>query len=292
MEAKSAGAKMDTPLSRIVHPSDFSASSRVAFAHALKLALLCNSELELVHVQPHRTGSEDDVHWSDFPEVRATLARWRLVRQNATTEEFGKLGLRVKKVLSAERDALEAMVHYCEQHPPDLLVLATHQREGLARWVHKAVAEPLARRSRAMTLFIPQSSAGFVSSDDGTVSLRRILIPVDHVPSAQAALEEAFFLAALFERRGVVFKLLHVGTELGMPRLYLPHRPGWRWEESLVPGDPVERILADARQWRPDLLTMATQGHTGFLDAWRGSTTEQVLRGVGCPVLAVPARRD
>jgi nucleotide-binding universal stress UspA family protein len=283
---------MDRPLSRILHPSDLSELSNAAFAHALKLALEFKSELELVHVQPHRIGSESDVSWPDFPAVRATLARWRILHESAAPEELVKLGLRVKKVLSADKDPLEAMVRYCEEHPPDLLVLATHQRDGLSRWVHKAVAEPLARRSRAMTLFIPQSSAGFVSSADGSVRLRRILIPVDHVPSAQTSLEEAFFLAAGLERRGVVFKLLHVGTEQGMPRLYLPHRPGWRWEESLLPGDPVERILAEARRWRPDLVAMATQGHTGFLDAWRGSTTEQVLREVSCPVLAVPARPE
>jgi nucleotide-binding universal stress UspA family protein len=39
-----------------------------------------------------------------------------------------------------------------------------------------------------------------------------------------------------------------------------------------------------------DLLIMTTAGHAGVLDALRGSTTEQVLRRVPCPLLAVPAR--
>jgi nucleotide-binding universal stress UspA family protein len=38
-----------------------------------------------------------------------------------------------------------------------------------------------------------------------------------------------------------------------------------------------------------DLIAMATQGRDGFMDALRGSTTEQVLRATRCPVLAVPA---
>jgi nucleotide-binding universal stress UspA family protein len=278
------------PLIRIVHPSDFSKPSQLAFAHALKIALQCKAELELVHVQSHKIGREEDVHWTDFPGVRATLARWKMMAADARPEDVARLGLRVKKVLNAATDPLEAMVTYCEEHPPDLLVLATHQREGLSRWLHKAVAEPLARRSRAMTLFVPESAGGFVSLVDGSISLRRILIPVDHAPRAQAALEEAFFLAAGFERRGVVFKLLHVGTETGMPSLYLPHQPGWRWEERLLPGDPVERILNEAAQWRPDMIVMATQGHRDFLDALRGSTTERVLRRVQCPVLAVPEK--
>lgn len=283
---------VDTPLIRIVHPSDFSEPSAVAFAHALKLALQSRAQLELVHVEPHHTDSEQKSRWSDFPAVRATLARWGILAAGAEPEEVDKLGLRVRKVLSAETDPLEAMIDYCDEHPPDLLVLATHQRDGLSRWLHRAVAEPLARRSRAMTLFIPRGAAGFVALEDGSVTLRRILVPIDHAPSAQAALEEGFLLAAGFERRGVVFKLLHVGTDYGMPKLYLPHRPGWRWEEKLVPGSPVERILEEAQIWRPDLIAMATQGHTDFLDALRGSTTERVLRGAPCPVLAVPARAE
>jgi nucleotide-binding universal stress UspA family protein len=214
------------PLIRIVHPSDFSRSSRLAFAHALKIALQSKAELELVHVQRHKIGSQKDIHWTDFPGVRATLARWKILLASAKAEDVAKLGLRVKKVLDSETDPLEAMVAYCEEHPPDLLVLATHQRDGLSRWLHKAVAEPLARRSRAMTLFVPESTGGFISPTDGAVSLRRILVPVDHAPSAQAALEEAYSLASGFDRRGVVFKLLHAGTDKGMPTLYLPHRPG------------------------------------------------------------------
>jgi nucleotide-binding universal stress UspA family protein len=75
-----------------------------------------------------------------------------------------------------------------------------------------------------------------------------------------------------------------------MPTLYLPHRPGWRWEERLVTGDPVERILKEAADWSPDLIVMATHGHRDFFDALRGGTTERVLRGVHCPVLAVPEK--
>ena len=38
----------------------------------------------------------------------------------------------------------------------------------------------------------------------------------------------------------------------------------------------------------PTSLVLATQGHQDFLDALRGNTTERVVRGARCPVLAVP----
>ena len=278
------------PLIRILHPSDFSKASRVAFAHALKIALQSKAELEIVHVERHKIGNEKDVHWTEFPGVRATLARWNILPTGAKIEEVAKTGLRVMKLLNSENDPLEAMVIYCEDHPPDLLVLATHQREGLSRWLHKPVAEPLARRSRAMTLFVPTHGRGFISPASGAVTLRRVLIPVDHTPSAQTALEEAYFLASGFGCSQVELRLLHVGTERGMPTLSLPHRPGWKWEERLVPGDAVEGILKEDADWSPDLIVMATQGHMDLLDALRGSTTERVLRKARCAVLAVPAK--
>ena len=51
----------------------------------------------------------------------------------------------------------------------------------------------------------------------------------------------------------------------------------------------VEGILRAAEVGPADLLVLTTQGRRGFLDALRGSTTERVVRGARCPVLAVPA---
>lgn len=278
------------PPIRIVHPTDFSQASRVAFAHALKIALQTQAQLEIMHVQRHRLGREKDIHWSDFPGVRATLARWNILPTEAQPDEVARTGIRIKKILNAESEPLEALLRYCQDHPPDMLVLATRQREGLNRLLHKAVAAPLARRSRAMTLFVPAQGRGFIAPATGAVTLRRILIPVDHHPDGQAALDEAYFLASGLDRTGVHFRLLHAGTDIVIPDLSLPHQPGWTWEKHVVSGDPVECILAEDDAWSPDLIVMATEGRVNFLDALRGSTTEKIVRRAHCAVLAVPQK--
>ena len=107
-----ANANNGEPLIRIIHPSDFSKGSMIAFAHALKLALLSKAELEIVHVQGHQPGNAHDVHWSDFPGVRATLARWNLIALDAKIEDVEKTGLRAKKILNSAKDPLESMVEY------------------------------------------------------------------------------------------------------------------------------------------------------------------------------------
>jgi nucleotide-binding universal stress UspA family protein len=53
-------------------------------------------------------------------------------------------------------------------------------------------------------------------------------------------------------------------------------------------GIPADEILRTAKQRRSDLVVMGTQGLTGFQKLFFGSTTEQVLRRVAIPVLAIP----
>ena len=170
-----------------------------------------------------------------------------------------------------------------------MIVLATHQREGLDRWLHKAVAEPLARRSGAMTLFVPRKGRGFVSLDDGSVALKKILVPIDRDPDPQTALEKALLLARGLGCSMGEFRLVHIGPRGTAPVLDPPLGRGWSYDLVLRQGDVVDEILKAEANWRPDLMVLATQGHLDFLDALRGSTTERVLRGAHCPVLAVPA---
>ncbi len=74
-----------------------------------------------------------------------------------------------------------------------------------------------------------------------------------------------------------------------MPDLELPESDAWHWTAIQREGAVVEQILEHANEPPADLIVMATAGHQGFLDALRGSTTEQVLRQASCPVLAVPS---
>jgi nucleotide-binding universal stress UspA family protein len=180
------------------------------------------------------------------------------------------------------------------KNEPDkaLVVLATHQRDGLRRWLHKAVAEPFARRSKTMTLFIPHDVEGFVSSADGAITLRRILIPVDAVPPSQPAVEAAAVTALALGCDDVTFTLAHVGSADTMPVVREGAWPGWTWEKVVRHGDVVVQLLDVAAARESDLIVVTTAGHHGILDALRGSTTERILRGARCPVLAIPANSE
>jgi nucleotide-binding universal stress UspA family protein len=56
----------------------------------------------------------------------------------------------------------------------------------------------------------------------------------------------------------------------------------------VVTGNPADEILRAARRLRSDLIVMGTEGLSGFQKLFFGSTTDQVLRRVAIPVLAIP----
>ncbi|HEY9430482.1 MAG TPA: universal stress protein [Blastocatellia bacterium] len=268
---------------RIFHPSDFSDASNVAFVHALKLAVSANGRLTIFHA-----GAEGGA-WRDFPSAQRTLERWEMLPPGSPKEAIFSVGLDIQKIVTRRHVPARAVLHYLGEHPHDLIVLATHQHDGVDRWTHKQVAEPIARRSGEMTLFIPHGSEGFVSLESGAVSLRNILIPVDHSPDPQIAVEGAVAFAHALECHGVIFTLLHVGEEERFPQVVMSERQTWQWRKTCKQGHVEQRILQAAHECRADLIAMTTRGHHGFLDALRGSTTERIVRNSTCPVLALPA---
>jgi nucleotide-binding universal stress UspA family protein len=267
----------------VLHPTDFSMGSLVAFNHALKAAMLARSKLTLLHVS-----SDRDLAWSDFPGVRETLERWKVLPQGSPRSAVGEIGIDARKVVANERDPVEAVIRYVEKHPADLIVLAITKRDGHAHWLDKQVAEPVTRKAGEMTLLIPSGVEGFVSAQDGSINLSRILIPVALTPRPQPALNAAARIVEKFKCPQGTFTIVHVGTEATMPAFKCPEVAGWTWETELVNGEVIKSIVTAAKSHKADLVVMATDGRNGFLDGLRGSHSERVLRYGVVPLLTVP----
>lgn len=272
-----------TSFRRIAHPTDLEQDSEFAFYHALRLAVAARSHLDVLHVDKaaHAT------RWGEYPGAGQTLTRWGFP---ADALQHDGDGDRLRAIAAYGTEPVHPIIEYMDECLPDLMVLATHRRHGLDRWLHKEIAQKLARSRAVSTLFVPYGDEGFVSPSEGTVLLREVLIPVDWIPIAQAAVDAVADLAGVLGCSGLRITLLHVSERVeGFPPLELPERAGWTWNRQTRSGPVVDEILALADQVEADLVVMVTQGHDGFLDALRGSTTERVLQRVRCPLLAVPS---
>jgi len=267
----------------VFHPSDFSDASEVAFAHALKTALATGADLSILHVVPGRSAD-----WQDFPGVRDTLERWKLIPKGSSKDAVLELGIDVRKIIASSPNPVRACLEFLGKHSADLIVLAVHQREGRMRWLEKSTGEPIARGAGKMTLFIPHGVEGFVSRQDGSVRLRSILIPITSKPRPQPSLEAARRLVLGLKLPAGTVTLLHVGPASEMPAVSLPEDTGWNWSSVAKDGEPVHAILETAAELAADVIVMTTDGPDGFLDGLRGTTSERVLSKARCPVLSLP----
>jgi nucleotide-binding universal stress UspA family protein len=264
-----------------MHPTDFSDLSINAFVHALKIGLTVKTKLYVLHIAERR--NEDPRH--AFPHVRQTLARWGLFDENQLPSELTpKLGIKVAKVEVESQDHVTGLLRFLARHPSDLMVLGTHGREGLPRWLRPSIAEAMSRRSANQTLFISAQCRGFVDQANGAIKLKRILVPVDHSSPPATGLRAVKQFCRILAGKEAIFHVVHVGARA----------PALKSEASspvpveLRSGNVVDGIVQAAADVEADLIGMATAGHNGILDAFRGSTTERVLRKAPCPVLAVP----
>ena len=139
-----------------------------------------------------------------------------------------------------------------------------------------------------MTLLIPGGTRGFVSSEDGSVNLNRILIPIARTPRPEPALNAAARFVQKLNCSAGTFTVVHVGDSTTMPALRYPEVDGWTWNKELRSGDPVEGIVKTATDLKADLIIMSTDGRNGFLDGLRGSHSERVLHHCATPLLTVP----
>jgi nucleotide-binding universal stress UspA family protein len=268
------------PMLTVLHPTDLSREEEPAFAHALRIAFAGESKLTLLHVD----APGEHVPWDEFPSVRAMLERWDLMQAGHPLAAVDEPSLNIEKIEAHGYDTVRAILRYLDDHPADLIVLATRGRDGFERWWKGSVAEPVARVSRTKSLFIPRGVPGFVDLHTGEVKLRRILVPVCTQPSHGPALLAARAFVTALGASECSIEACHVGDDEGdCPTLdddVQLHR---------CQGAVADGLVDTANELDVDLVVMTTEGHNGPLDALRGSTTEQVLRRVNCPLLAVPA---
>jgi nucleotide-binding universal stress UspA family protein len=273
----------------VFHPSDFSEASHAAFAHALAFTLYRQGALKIVHVVQGERAIDT---WTDSPRVRRTLERWGVLEPGSPRSAVPeRLSLAISKINVRSADPLGTIIQELDRTPTDLIVLSTEGRGGMPRWMGRSLAEEVARHSKTMTLFVPSEARPFVSAEDGSITLKRILLPVDHRPDAGEAIIRATRLAVMSHEDSVEVVLLRVGDEADWPALDLPELETCRFTKLHRPGPVVDQIAAAAEELGVDLIVMATEGRRGIFGALKGSVTEQVLRRAECPLLAVPATR-
>jgi nucleotide-binding universal stress UspA family protein len=261
----------------IAHPTDLSRDGAAAFEHALRLAMVHRCHLDVLHVRSPGEGSD----WESFPHVREVLQRWNILEPGARIEDIrAETGVSVSKVDIRDSDPIDGLSRFLQDHRADLIVLRSHGRAGLERWLASSVSVELAGETSVPTLILGPQARPFVDSVTGRLEIATVLVPVDHDPAPDAAVA---VLESLVKGLEAELDFLHVGEDPPVLRdAGQAQRP-----VRTIAGPVIDTVLAQAGQ--ASLIAMPTAGRHGLLDALRGSTTERVVREATCPVLAIPA---
>lgn len=291
----------------ILVPLDDSAFSERALPMATTLAQHLKSKLILTRV----------ANASVFPGADATEAQVQAVREaqahlTALASRLGEQGLDIE-IAVPYGDAAEEILVEVGLHSADLVIMCTHGRSGLGRWIYGSTAEQVLHHSPAPVLLVQPTG------DSMTLRLERartsFLVPLDGSAFAEAALPHATTLTRAFDGTILLLRVLEPPTSaytLAEASLLPPTSEG-SFEEAesylagmaeslrdsgfvvqtaLQEGWPADVIAHQSAALGSSLIVMATHGRTGVARLLLGSVALQVVRRSSLPVMLVrPAQQ-
>lgn len=140
---------------RILVPLDGSKLAEVALPHAIAQAKQSGGTLLLLRALPPMTAAAvaEAAAYLDWERIRADVAaearrylegvRARLAAENLNAQ-----------IEIVDGEPADAIIDAAERHGVDLIVMATHGRSGLGRWVLGSVADRVVRAAKAPVLLI------------------------------------------------------------------------------------------------------------------------------------------
>jgi nucleotide-binding universal stress UspA family protein len=192
----------------------------------------------------------------------------------------------------------ETILYQADRREVDLIVMASHGRGGMDRWLLGSVATKVLRGSQIPVLVIrPQE-------EPKPPALNKIMVPLDGSDTSEKALEMALEVAKSQEAE----LLLYMG--LSFPRTGFPTAVQQYVESGLKVGEeyldeqaakcegvtvstvvrdttPGHGIVKAAADLQADMIIMGSHGRSGVSRWILGSVTENVVQTSDLPVMVV-----
>jgi nucleotide-binding universal stress UspA family protein len=295
------------PLRHILVTTDLSSAAEPALIAAASLARDLSARLTLLHVL--NAGS-----LAGASPVREEVQRLKTEWREEVAPQLEILAKRLLDGVPHELAIVEAaavasgICTFASEHGVDLLVIATHGRTGIRRWMLGSVAEAVLRKAPCEVLAVRSEVQG-----NPLETLHRILVPTDFSECSGVALDRAVETARCHSAE---IHLLHsyelavplaLGAAAGQPlgldeeaerlrshaqRLLQSLKgkveaQGVPVRTYLSPDGPVQAIVDAAKELRADLIVMGTHGRSGFRRLLVGSVVDPVVRMAPCAVLTV-----
>jgi nucleotide-binding universal stress UspA family protein len=292
-------------ITKILVPVDFSPPSAVAVNHAVLLARRFRAKLSLLHVIEPSTAL-----MYTFPTESEEAERQRFERAERMLgamlgpEDQDDLDLETTVAVGDIAAVIELAVH--EQHP-DIVVMGTHGRGLVGRWVIGSVTQSLLRKIDVPILTVCHATR--------PLSFKRMVFATDFLGASAKGLEFTLDLAAtlnaevvvahVIDKRPVVtYETPEVAAvfDAEQKRYFEETQRMFKQIESeaRVRKVKVETVVAEgfaadalsrvADENTVDFIVMAVSRKSRMDRILLGTTAEKVIRDANVPVLSIPVR--
>jgi len=283
---------------KLLFPTDGSDGAAAVFDHVLDVADAHDATVHVLNVANTTRESVTQIQGQVVDALEQAGAR-TVKEAAARASERGVPT--VTEVLQGE--PYRTIVDYAETYDVDLVIMPTHGRRGLERFLLGSTTERVVRRSDVPVLTIRPD-------EDVTVRYpyRTVLIPTDGSDPANAALGVGLDVASATSAAVHLLSVVDV-TSLGVDvradiqstaleegaREILDAAAERATEAGVDPaatavefgGSITREIRAYVADHDVDLVVVGTHGRTGFDRYVLGSVTEQLVRTASVPVLTV-----
>ncbi|ACZ43436.1 UspA domain protein [Thermobaculum terrenum ATCC BAA-798] len=289
------------PIRKLLVPLDGSLAAEQALPYAEALARRSGAGVILLRAVPEPRGVPDPIeaHLREVHEANEYLAEVasRLAAGEIQVETSVPLG-----------DAVRWIAEEAQLRQADLIVMATHGRTGIGRWLYGSVAEGVLTRSTVPILMV--RAWQMQPRWEALAHAPRILVPLDGSAFAEEALPVARRLAdALGGELALVRAVYPPSATLAqewMVASYLAEELETREQEAeaylaeiarrlasegreteiyVKVGGPVGVIEAVASECEAALVVMATHGRTGASRLVLGSVAHAMLLRSQVPIV-------
>jgi nucleotide-binding universal stress UspA family protein len=291
---------------RLLIPLDGSKLAEQVLPYARFLARVLGIPVELLHaVDPHTIALLTDPEHTRYAD---TVWADKINNSKSYLDALAKSfqGARVQ-CLVEKGTAEDVVIAKTAADKNTLIVMATHGRSGIQRWLLGSVADKVLHGASNHVFLIRASEQG---KTDGEAVLKSVIVPLDGSALAEQVLPYVVELAKKIGLRVVLVRAYALppaatGDEYTQElinqieseaREYLEQKVQEGKQKGLNEVVPVVKygygaaeIIALAHETPDNFVAMCTHGRSGVNRWVLGSVTERVVRHSGDPVLIVRA---
>ncbi|WP_433633449.1 universal stress protein [Halomicrococcus sp. NG-SE-24] len=277
----------------ILVPTDGSDCAQAAVGYAEDLATRYEARVHALCVADPRT-LENAPQSDQIKQERAETAE-------RTCNELSESGVEVEQAVRTDIPH-KAILRYATEQDIDLVVMGTHGRTGVERYLLGSVTEKVVRLSNVPVLTVK-------AKDDGEITYpyTDILVPTDGSEGAEAAIGPAVDIASTYDARIhalSVIDTMAMGTDVGSGAILdaleesaqsavetieeqATQASVTAVETAIQHGYPYRAIRSYVEEHDIDLVVMGTHGRSGIERYLLGSVAEKTVRTSPVPVMTV-----